>query len=250
MRTIAVMNQKGGVGKTTTAVSLAAALGERGVRVLLIDLDPQASASAWLGAQDDGRALLEALTEERSLAELARPSVSEGVEIVPSGPELARAERALAGDVGAVAILRDAVAKLPKKRWNYVLLDTPPSLGSLASAALLAVREVLIPVEASSMAVAGLAAMLETVKRAGRLNPDLQVAGIVACRVDGRTRIGREVPELLAQKFPDLTRKSHVRESVRFREAWAHRQPITQFDPGGPGAEDYRALAAELEGGP
>ena len=249
MRTIAVMNQKGGVGKTTTAVNLAATLAERGRRVLLIDLDPQASASAWLGVNDDGRALLEVLTEDRSLAELAHTSIAEKVDVVPSGLELARAERALAGDVGAVALLRDQVKSLPKNRWDVLLLDTPPSLGSLSSAALLAAQEILIPVEASTMAVAGLAAMLETVRRAGRLNPELRVSGIVACRVDGRTRIGREVPEHLGQKFPQLFLRTQIRESVRFREAWAHRQPITLFDPAGHGAEDYRALAAELDGG-
>lgn len=248
MRTVGVMNQKGGVGKTTTAVNLAAALGEMGRRVLLLDLDPQASASAWLGVADDGRGLLEALTDERALGELVQPTVAEGVDLIPAGPELSRAERELAGEVGAVAVLRDQIRKLPK-RWDYLLLDTPPSLGSLSSAALVAVGEVLIPVEASSMAVAGLAAMLETVRRAGRLNSLLKVAGIVVCRVDSRTRIGREVPELVAQKVPGFALKTQIRESVRFREAWAHRQPIQLFDPTGPGTQDYRALAAELDGG-
>ena len=249
MRILAVMNQKGGVGKTTTAVNLAAALAERGRSVLLIDLDPQASATAWLGGSDDGKGLLECLTEEKPLLPYARPSATERVDLIPSGPELARAERALAGDVGAIAVLRDLVRALPAKRWSYVILDTPPSLGSLSSAALVATREVLIPVEASSMAVAGLASMLETIQRAGRLNPELKVAGILACRVDQRTRIGREVPALLSARFAELVTQAAIRESVRFREAWAHRAPITTFDPAGAGAEDYRALALEIDGG-
>jgi chromosome partitioning protein len=246
MRSIAVMNQKGGVGKTTTSVSLAAALADAGASVLLVDLDPQASASSWFGLQDDGRGLLRALTDEAPFAEQVRSTSLERVQIVPAGPELVRAERALAGNVGEVAILRDQVEKLPGGRWDFLLIDTPPSLGSLTSAALLAVDEVLVPVEASSMAVAGLAAMLETIRRAGRLNPKLHVTGILACRVDARTRIGREVPEVLRLRFPELLFKAQVRESVRFREAWAHRQPITLFDPRGSGAEDYRAVAAEL----
>lgn len=255
MRTIAVMNQKGGTCKTTTAVNLAAALGEAGRRVVVLDLDPQASASAWLGhSGETGREMLELLSAVafgsappgEGLAGLVRETGIRGVDAIPAGSELARADRELATEAGALAALRELVASLPG-HWDYLFIDTPPSLGGLGTAALLAAREVLIPVEASTMAIGGLASMLGTVERTRRLNPDLEVAGILACRIDGRTRIGREVPEVLRERFAELTWPVVIRESVRFREAWAHREPITAFDPRGAGTQDYRAAAAFLD---
>jgi len=245
---IAIANQKGGTGKTTTAVHLAAALGERGVPTLLVDLDPQANASTWLDAtDDDGAALLDALTGDgTTLAELARPSSAPGVDVVAASPALAHAERELAAVPGGDQALCRLLEAAPAGRWPVVLVDCPPQLGRLTSAALLAAGGVLVPVETSSMALAGLAALLETLRRARPSNPNLYLAGILAVRVDYRTNISREVVRELAERYPSAALATVIRERVRLREAWSHRLPVTRYEPQGDAAADYRALAAEL----
>lgn len=245
MKTLAVTNQKGGSGKTTSAVNLAAALGEKGLRVLVVDLDPQASASAWLGVSDGGRGLLDAFVDKAHLDDLVHDTNAEGVGLIPASSWLANAERSLAGEPGAELIFRKAVRRL--KGWDFLLVDCPPALGLLTVSALAAVEEVLVPVEPSPMALAGVARLEETVDLvADRLNEGLKVAHLLACRVDTRTTLAREVLEALRERFGERVFSSSVRETVRLREAWGYSQPITQYDPRGHGAEDYRAVAAEL----
>ena len=246
MKTWAVTNQKGGSGKTTSAVNLAAAAGELGRRVLVVDLDPQASASAWLGTPDGGRGLLDVLTEGAALADLVVETPAAGVDLIPSSAWLANVDRALAGEVGAELAFRDAVKALPE-RWDLVLVDCPPALGLLTVSALAAVREVVVPVETSAMALAGLAALLRTVERVrDRLNPGLAVRAVLPCRVDARTNLARDVVAHLRERFGSLVTETTIRESVRVREAWSFGQPVTTYDPRGAGAEDYRAAAREL----
>lgn len=246
MRTIAVTNQKGGSGKTTTAVNVAAALAELGKRVLVVDLDPQASASAWLGAKADGRGLLEVFTDNGNLTALVHDTAFAGVAVVPSSAWLASVEKALAGEVGAELLFQKALRRLPN-RWDFVLVDCPPALGLLTVSALAAVQEVLVPVEAHVMALAGLAALMHTVETVrDRLNPSLAVSAIVACRVAVRTRLAQEVLEAMRDRFGDLVLKAMVRESVKVAECPSFAQPITVYDPEGHGAEDYRAVAKEL----
>ena len=246
MRTIAVTNQKGGSGKTTSAVSLAAALGEKGQKVLLLDLDPQASASSWCGVKDGGKGLLEVFTGNGSLSDIVCETAVPGVSVVPSSSWLMGVERALMGEVGAETILRKAVLRLPKT-WDFVLVDCPPALGLLSVSALVAVREVLVPVEASAMALGGLASLLHTVERVrDRLNPDLHISAILVCRVDTRTNLSRDVVERLRSRFGDLVLQAVVRENVRLRESWSFSEPITIYDTKSTGAEDYRAAAEEL----
>ena len=246
MKTLAVTNQKGGSGKTTTTVNLAAALGEVGRHVLVVDLDPQASASAWLGLKDGGRGLLEVFADNGNLAALVRETGTAGVDLVPASTWLAGVEKALASEVGAELILREAMAELSEP-WDFILLDCPPSLGLLTVSALCAAREVLVPVEVSSMALAGLAGMMQTVNRVrDRLNPDLAVSEILVCRTDARTNLSREVVERLRERFGELVMNTVIRETVRLREAWSFAQPVTTYDPRGRGAEDYRAASAEL----
>jgi chromosome partitioning protein len=246
LRTIAVSNQKGGSGKTTTAVNLSAALGEHGHRVLLVDLDPQASASAWLGFRDGDRGLLDVFTENVHLCHLTGNTRVPNVDIVPASPWLVGVDKALAAEVGAETLLRTAFARLPA-RWDYVVVDCPPSLGFLAIAAFVACQSLLIPVETRVMALGGLAALLRTMERVReRLNPELSLAGIVPCRVDLRTNLSREIVRRLRERFTDLVFHSTVRENVRLAEAPSFEQPITSYAPDSTGAADYRAVAAEL----
>jgi chromosome partitioning protein len=252
MRILAVTNQKGGTGKTTTTVNLAAALARLGRRVLVLDLDPQASTSAWLGVRDGGTGLLDALLAEDgedggSLAGLVRPGSAHGVDLIPASAQLARAERHLAAALGGERTLLGLVRGLPRDRWDYLLIDCPPALGQLTINALAAAGELLVPVEASTMAVAGLAGLLKTVAQARRhLNPDLAFCGIFACRVDSRTVLARDVVAALGERFPEVALATAIRESVRLREAWGQAAPIDRFAPRSSGAEDYRCLALEI----
>lgn len=246
MRTLAFVNQKGGVGKTTSAVNVAAALAEEGKKVLLLDLDPQGCASAWCGVRDDGKGLLEVLSGNGSLSDLVAVSSIPGVDVVPASEWLSSADRALAGEVGVETMLRKAVHRLPKT-WDFLLVDCPPALGLLVVSSLVACREVFVPVEASTMALGGLARLVQTVDRVReRLNPGLRLAHILAVRVDSRTNLARDVVDRLRERFGDLVLETVVRESVRFREAWSFGKPITTYDPRGTGAEDYRAVSHEL----
>ncbi len=245
MRTIAVMNQKGGAGKTTTAVNLAAALGERGARVLLLDLDPQASASAWYGVTDGERDLLQVFTENGRLEGITRNTGIPGVELVPASTWLVGAEKATAAEPGAEFILRRALEDLTPR--DYLLIDCPPSLGFLSISALAACREVVVPVAAHIMELAGLAALMQTLSTVGeRLNPDLRISAVLACRVDSRTNLAREVVKSLRERFEDLVLQTVIHENIRLAEAPSFAQPITVYAPDSKGAREYRAAAAEI----
>jgi chromosome partitioning protein len=247
VRIVAIVNQKGGSGKTTTAVNLAAALGEKKRRVLVIDLDPQASASNWYGVKEAGRGLLEVFTDGRGLASLIEPTAAPGVSIVASSAWLVGIEKALAAEVGAEALLRKRAAALTADQWDYVLIDCPPTLGILTVNALTAAAEVLVPVEAHVMALNGLVQLLQTIEAVKeRLHAQLELAGILACRVDARTRHALEVVEQLRERFPKLVYRTVIRENVRLAECPSFGKPITQYEPSSHGAEDYRALAAEV----
>jgi chromosome partitioning protein len=247
MRTIAVLNQKGGSAKTTTAVNVAAALAESGASVLLVDLDPQGSASAWLGVEDGSRGLLEVLRGNAAIADLVRPSSTTRLSVVPASPWLVGAERALAGEVGAETLLRAQLATLT--RFDYVFVDCPPALGLLGVQALVGCRELLVPVTADPMALAGLAALLETHAHVkARLNQQLAVAGVVLCRVT-RTRVSSEVLERLRKRFGRAVFRAIVHDAVRLTEAPSHHQPITAYAPASRAAAEYRAVARELARG-
>lgn len=177
MRTFAIANQKGGSGKTTTSVNLAAALGEQGRRVLMVDLDPQHSATSWFGINNAGKGVLGMFMGDGNLLEFIQETGAAGVQVAPSSAWLVGAEKILAGEVGAETILRRQLAKLPEDRWDYVLIDCPPTLGILTINALAAATELLVPVEAHVMALAGLAQLLHTVEVVQeRLNPELRVS--------------------------------------------------------------------------
>ncbi|WP_447965385.1 ParA family protein [Nitrospira sp. Ecomares 2.1] len=245
-RIIAITNQKGGSGKTTTAVNLAATLGELKRRVLLVDLDPQASASNWYGISEEGKGLFEAFTESKNLKDLIQSTCVPRVDMIPSSSWLVGVDKALAGEVGAEMILNRHLADL-SDQWDYILLDCSPTLGIVTINALVAAKEILIPVETHVMALRGLAHLLQTVETIRvRLNSALAISGILACRVDARTRHALEVVAQLRERFKKQVFKVVVRESIRLAECPSFGKPVTLYDPQGNGAKDYRALAKEV----
>jgi len=245
VRTIAVTNHKGGSAKTTTAVNLAAALGEDGRRVLLIDMDPQGSASAWLGVVNPDVGVVDAIRGRTALAHLVHETTAPGVQLVASSTALVATDWQ---DETNIALgFMEAMAGLPKV-WDIVLVDCPPSLGYLAIAPLAACHEALVPIEAHVLAMAGLTSLIETMTRIRRrLNTHLRLAGVVACRVN-RTAHSRAVVDRLHYRLGDSLMRTQVRESTRLAEAPSFRLPITQYAPESSGAEDHRALARELMG--
>jgi chromosome partitioning protein len=245
MRAIAIANQKGGAGKTTAAVNLAAALG-RSRRVLVIDFDPQANASRWLGTKDGGSGLLEVLTDGRNLAETVLATGIPGVDLIPSSAWLRRADRSLAAEPGAETIFRRAVAKLPH-RWDLILVDCSPWLGLLTISALTACSEILIPVEASTMATEGLRDLMTTVDKIREgLNPSLRPLAILPGRVDERRAIDCETVDSIRRHFPKLVTKQVIHESARLKEAASHGQPIETYAPSSRAAKEFRAIASEI----
>ncbi len=247
MRRVAVANQKGGVGKTTTVVNLGAALAELGRRVLVIDLDPQANASTWLGSVD-ARALYDVFESGASLEKAVRPTEVDNLELVPSSSWMTRAERNASTQAGAEMILRQAIDELPTDRWDMIMMDCPPALGLLSYSALAAATEVLIPVQTRVMPLAGLVALAQTIETIRvRLNRRLLLSAVLACQVDIRTSLSREIVEALRDRFGELVMTSLIRESVRVAEAPGHKQPVTIYAPDSSAAADYRAAAQEFD---
>jgi chromosome partitioning protein len=243
-RVIAIWNRKGGSGKTTTAVNLAAALAVRGARVLLVDLDPQGNASLWIGSRSDGSDLLAVLAEGRPIAPLLQATRAPGVTLVPGGPLLVQAESVLPSLPGADRRLQAALSRL--ESWDYVLLDTPPAGGLLTANALEAAGEVLIPVDTSALGLDALAAVLELLRQSARFGCRIAVSGILVCRYGAGNNISRDIVAALAEHHPALTLRTVIRENVRLRESPSHGLPIDAYAPGSNGALDYAALAEEI----
>ena len=244
MRVVAIASQKGGSGKTTTAVNLAAALGEQGQRVLLLDLDPQASSSSWLRTEAAGRGLLETFVDGKPLADLVQVSATPGIALVPGSRWLAGLDRLLANEIGAETLLRREIQQLPPQ-WDCLLMDCPPSLGLIVVNALAAANDVLVPVEAHVLPLNGLVQLLESIDRVReRINPHLALSGILACRV-APTRHCRDVVRLLRERFGTLVFDTVVRQNTRLAECPSFGEPIMSYAPHSAGTEDYRALAAE-----
>jgi len=247
MRTIAVINQKGGSAKTTTSVCLGATLAERGKTVLVIDLDPQFSATTWLAIHTVGRGVFDLFAEpEHTLLDsLIHPTATPGLSLVGSSAWLVGAEKALSNEPGAETVLREKLTTL-RDAFDFVLIDCPPTLGVLTVNALTAVNEVLVPVACHVMSLQGLAQLIQTVELVRkRLNPRLRISGIVACRLDNRTNHGPEIVDKLRARFPE-TMATAIRENIRLAECPSMGEPITSYASNSSGAEDYRALAREI----
>jgi chromosome partitioning protein len=261
MRTIAVLNQKGGVGKTTTVVNVAAALADQGFRVLAIDLDPQAHLTVHLGvdAEQKDCGTYQVLTGSMGL-EQAIVQVRPNLWLLGAGIDLVGAEAELVGEVGREIILRQALEPM-KDRFDYVMIDCPPSLGLLALNALSASTEVVIPIQPHFLALQGFSRLLQTVSLVqSRINPALHVSAILMCIFDARTSLSAEVRQDI-EKFLTGSRNRnspwagaqiipvHVRRNIKLAEAPSYGKTIFEYEPGCHGATDYLAVAEFIHTG-
>ena len=243
---VSLVNQKGGVGKTTTAVSLAVALGRRGQRVLLVDLDPQANATSALGVNGkDLAGTYDAILDETPVIECIVPVAEEKVSLVPSSAELSGAEVELVPVMARERRLASALAQV-RDSYDWILIDCPPSLGLLTINALNASDAVIIPVQCEYMALEGLSRLMETLDLVKRnLNPRLHVLGVILTMFDARTRLAQQVVDEVRTHFPQ-TFATIIPRSVRLSEAPSHGKSIFLYDQGGRSATAYDAVASEL----
>jgi chromosome partitioning protein len=251
MRRIAVINQKGGVGKTTTTVNLGAGLARLGHPTLICDLDPQCNLTVHLD--------LDPATVEPSLYDLfhsrvdlksvARSTSQENLFVAPASVDLAGLELELVHEVGREVILRDALEGLSDGPWEFVLIDCPPSLGLLSLNALVACDELFVPIQAEFFALQGLGKLMDVVQLVRRrLNSELRIAGMVSCRHDPSTKLSKAVIADIKKHFGSVFLNTVIRRNVKLAEAPSHGKTIFEYDPECPGAVDYLALAQELLG--
>lgn len=247
-RTIVIANQKGGVGKTTTAINLSASLAEMGQKVLVIDIDPQGNTSSGLGVEKDEveNTVYELLLGEAEVENSIQKEVFENLDIISSNINLAAAEIELIGIDEKEYILKKAVDKV-RENYNFIIIDCPPSLSMLTINAMCAADTVLVPIQCEYYALEGLSQLMNTVALVrDRLNPELEIEGVVFTMYDARTNLSLQVVENVKNNLQQNIYKTIIPRNIRLAEAPSHGMPITKYDSKSTGAESYRLLAEEV----
>ena len=245
---IAIINQKGGVGKSTTAINLSAALGDLGKQVLLVDLDPQGNTTSGLGIEKGqiSKCIYNVLLDDLPLEEVIIPDVCTGVDLVPATINLAGAEVELVSEMARENRLKDAVGSM-RGKYDYIFIDCPPSLGLLTVNSLVAADKLIIPIQCEFYALEGVTKLLDSMKRVkSRLNPTLDVYGILLTMYDARTTLSKQVAAEVKNYFGRQAFETIIPRTVKLSEAPSYGIPITQYDPTGKGAQAYEALAKEV----
>ena len=244
---ITIANQKGGVGKTTTAINLSAALAHKGVSTLLVDLDPQSNATiSFVEPQEVGRSMYDVLVEGADMSEIVLKTPLDHLDLAPSRIAMAKLETSMVGELDAHFRLKDRLKDVVTQ-YDTIVIDTPPTLGLITVSAMVAATHLLIPIQSSYFALEGTDDLLETIEKVkARANPDLQILGVVITLHDRRTVLGRDITDQIGRVFGDRVFRSMISRSVRLEESPAHRASIFEHAPESTGAVEYFALCEEV----